>query len=341
MKILITVLITCLLSLFSNAQSFKNPVLDSGADPYSIFVDGYYYYTHTVGDRVVLYKTKNLANLRNAQSKTIWMPPKGTAYSHNIWAPEIHYIDNVWYVYFAADDGDNDNHRMYAIRNATKDPFSEDWEFKGKLAAQPDRWAIDGNVFKYNNQLYMVWSGWEGEINGQQNIYISKMSNPWTLEGNRVLIAQPTYNWEKQGDLNDAKNPPHVNVNEGPQFLEHNGKVFIVFSASGCWTDYYALGLIEFSGGELLNPVAWEKKAKPIFMQSAENAVYAPGHNSFFKSPNGTEDWILYHANANPGDGCEGKRSPRMQKINWNDDSTPNLGVPVSTETLLSIPLEQ
>ena len=167
------------------------------------------------------------------------------------------------------------------------------------------------------------------------------MSNPWTLEGNRVLIAQPTYNWEKQGDLNDAKNPPHVNVNEGPQFLEHNGKVFIVFSASGCWTDYYALGLIEFSGGELLNPVAWEKKAKPIFMQSAENAVYAPGHNSFFKSPNGTEDWILYHANANPGDGCEGKRSPRMQKINWNDDSTPNLGVPVSTETLLSIPLEQ
>ena len=73
-------------------------------------------------------------------------------------------------------------------------------------------------------------------------------------------------------------------------------------------------------------------------MQSLENAVYVPGHNSFFKSPDGSEDYISYRATAHPGDG-ERKGSPRIQQINGNDDRTPDLGVPLSTKTLVSIPL--
>ncbi|SFW50585.1 Beta-xylosidase, GH43 family [Sinomicrobium oceani] len=317
---------------------FTNPLLPSGADPYSTYYNGYYYYTHTLGNRLMLWKTKNLADLKNAESKLIWTPPPGTAYSKEIWAPEFHIIDGKWYVYFAADDGDNNNHRMYVLENTSEDPFKGHWEFKGKVAAWPDRWAIDGNVFTYKNKLYMIWSGWEGDTNHQQNIYIAKMKNPWTIEGKRVLIAEPTYAWEKQGDLQDAKNPPHVNVNEGPQYLERNGNIFIVFSASGCWTDYYALGLIKLKGDDLLNPSSWVKHPEPVFGKSETNSVYAPGHNSFFKSPDGTEDWILYHANSNPGEGCGTKRSPRMQKIRWNADGTPDFGTPVPENEYLTIP---
>ena len=100
----------------NQAQTFQNPLLDSGADPFSVYVDGYYYYTHTMGNRVVLWKTKNLANLREAESKTIWTPPQGSKYSKNVWAPEIHYINNTWYVYVAADNGTNENHRMYVLQ---------------------------------------------------------------------------------------------------------------------------------------------------------------------------------------------------------------------------------
>jgi GH43 family beta-xylosidase len=66
--------------------------------------------------------------------------------------------------------------------------------------------------------------------------------------------------------------------------------------------------------------------------------VYAPGHNSFFKSPNGKEDWILYHANAAPNQGCGRKRSPRAQKFSWNADGTPNFGEPVKTGIPLTAP---
>lgn len=325
-------------SVFAQSGTFTNPLLPSGADPYSTFHQGYYYYTHTLQNRLVLYKTKNLASIAEAESKTIWTPPEGTMYSEEIWAPEFHFIDGKWYVYFAADDGDNKNHRMYVLENDHQDPFAGKWEFKGKVAAWPDRWAIDGNVFTYKEELYMIWSGWEGHTNGQQNIYIAKMSNPWTIEGKRVLIAEPTYIWERQGDLDDANNPPHVNVNEGPQYLERDGNIFIVFSANGCWTDYYSLGLLSLKGTDLLDPASWVKHPEPLFKKSEENSVYAPGHNSFFKSPDGTEDWILYHANSNPGEGCGTRRSPRMQKLQWNEDGTPHLGIPVSEERVLAIP---
>ena len=167
------------------------------------------------------------------------------------------------------------------------------------------------------------------------------MKDPVTIEGRRVRISAPGYDWEKHGDLNDPNNPPHVDVNEGPQFLKHRKKIFIVYSASGCWTDHYSLGLLTFTGKRnLLDSSAWKKSPSPIFQQSPENGVYAPGHNSFFKSPNGKEDWILYHANSAPGQGCGRKRSPRAQPFTWNKDGSPNFGEPLKTGSGISAPGE-
>jgi GH43 family beta-xylosidase len=337
---LTTVFCTCLYGQVSQ-NTFTNPLLPSGADPFSFYKDGYYYYTNTQGNRIILWKTKNIAHLQSAEQKTIFVPPAGTAYSKEIWAPEIHFINNKWYAYFAADNGSNNNHRMYVLENSSLDPMQGEWIFKGKVGDASDKWAIDGDVFIYRKELYMIWSGWEGNENGQQNIYLAKMKNPWSIKGKRMLISAPEYNWEKNGDLNDKNNPPHVNVNEGPQALQHDGKLFVVYSASGCWTDYYALGLLSFTGNKkLMVTRKWKKNPDPVFKQSKENEVYAPGHNSFFKSPDGKEDWILYHANSKPGEGCGRHRSPRAQKFTWNKDGTPNFGEPVKEGLALPIPSE-
>ena len=302
-----------------NQQTFTNPLLPSGADPYSFYKDGFYYYTNTLGDSLVLWKTKNLADLKNAEQKVIWVPPAKTTYSQELWAPEFHFIKGKWYAYFAADDGNNNHHRTYVLENTSADPFKGEWVFKGKVAAiSADKWAIDSDVFEQKGKLYMIWAGWEGDVNGCQNIYIAKMKKPWTIKGKRTLISKPTYTWERNGDLHDANNPAHVDVNEGPQFLKHGNKIFVVYSASGCWTDFYALGMLTASANSNLRRAAsWKKSSQPVFKQSPENSVYAPGHNSFFKSPDGTEDWILYHANSQPGQGCGRERSPRAQKFTW------------------------
>lgn len=57
-----------------------------------------------------------------------------------------------------------------------------------------------------------------------------------------------------------------------------------------------------------------------------------------FKSPDGTEDWIVYHANNSVAGACDAGRTTRVQKFVWNKNGTPNFGIPVSTSDAISAP---
>ncbi len=309
----------------------KNPLLPSGADPWAIHKDGWYYYTNTTGRNLTLWKTRTLAELARAEKKVVWTPPPGTTYSKQLWAPELHFLDGKWYLLFSADDGRNRNHRLYVLENPSPDPLEGQWSMKGKLTTPGDKWSIDGSYFVHRGALYLLWSGWEGDENGEQDIYLSRLSKPWQAEGPRVRISKPAYPWERVGDLArpGPDDKPHVDVNEGPEALVHGDRVFVVYSASGCWTDSYALGMV-WAGAtaDLLDPKAWHKIPQPVFKAANANGTYAAGHNSFFKSPDGKQDWILYHANPEPGQGCGVFRSPRAQPFTWGADGMPDFGTP-------------
>ncbi len=298
--------------------TFTNPLL-SGADPWIIESEGTYYYTYTQGGSIVVYPTKKVSELGKATPVTLWRPASGTGYSKNLWAPELHRISGKWYAYFAADDGSNANHRMYVIENASGNPLQGSWLFKGKIADPTDQWAIDGTILEHNNQLYMIWSGGIAGA-APQNLYIAKMSNPWTIDGERVLISAPEYAWEKYGAA----------INEGPEILKNpEGDVFLIYSGSGYWVDNYSLGLLRLkTGGDPMVRSDWVKASSPVFSQNPAGGAYGTGHNGFFKSPDGKEDWIIYHARSLPNAGDNNGRNVRIQKFIWNTDGTPNFGVP-------------
>lgn len=302
-----------------NKIIFKNPIKEAGADPWVINHDGYYYSCYSNGSNsIYIGKSKKLEDVYNVNSiKKVWQSPAGKEYSAELWAPELHYLDGKWYIYFAADSGKNETHRMFCLEGTSDDPQGE-YTFKNKLSVDDDRWAIDGTVLdKGNGELYFVWSGWEGKQNVSQNIYIAKMSNPFTLTGERAKISMPEQSWERNGT---------PLVNEGPQVLIKNGVIHIVYSASGSWTDDYCLGLLTCKDGDVMNPNSWEKTG-PVFSKS--EGAYGPGHCSFTKSPDGKEDWIIYHANSDSGTGWNG-RGVRMQKFTW-DKNYPIFGTPVKT----------
>ncbi|WP_345243454.1 glycoside hydrolase family 43 protein [Nibrella saemangeumensis] len=314
-------------------RTLTNPLKASGPDPWVVYKDGWYYYMNTVGNRLDLWRTRHMADLGTADRKTVYTPPASGPYSKQLWAPEIHFLNGKWYIYFAADDGRNVNHRMWVLENASADPMQGEWVLKGKLADPGDHWAIDLSVFEHKGKLFAIWSGWEGAINGRQDIYIARLKNPWTMKGDRVRLSKPDLPWEMHGDVPEEwqKNGevPQVLVNEGPQFLRKDKNLFIVYSANACWRDY-CLGQLQYDGsGSLLKAVNWRKSPQPVFVQAPENGVFAPGHNSFFKSPDGREDWILYHANPSETDGCGNKRAPHAQRFSWNPDGTPNFGKPL------------
>jgi GH43 family beta-xylosidase len=316
------------------ANTFTNPLLTSGPDPWVIRKDNSYYYTHTLGNRIGLWKTAKMSELKNATVQVIWTPPATGANSKNIWAPELHFLDGKWYIYYTAGSStDLATQRTFVLENSNADPTTGAWTDRGQIGdPAANVFAIDGTVFTHNGSNYFLWSGQASATDNTQRIYIAKMSNPWTLETPRVLLASPQYPWEIMGA------PPAVN--EGPEILKNpSGRVFMVFSASGCWTDDYALGLMTLKdGGNPMLPADWTKSTSPVFSKKPSASVYGPGHNSFFKSPDGTEDWILYHANSSPGQGCTDTRSPRMQKFTWNADGTPNFGEPVATGAAVQKP---
>lgn len=207
------VIIACLLAVTCNKKSsapqppagmadstFTNPLLTRGPDPWVEQRDTMYYYMNTLGDHLAVYATGRMSDLKNARITTIWTPPSSGSYSKEIWAPEIHFIGNKWYVYFAADDGVNDHHRIYALECSDPDPMKGTWVFRGKIAdTTADKWAIDASVFEYNGQLYMLWSGWQGETNIEQDIFIERMKDPLTLDGPRAMISTPRNAWENAG----------------------------------------------------------------------------------------------------------------------------------------------
>lgn len=344
--IFVIALVLTVVSACAHGDYYNNPLLDRGPDPWALYHNGYYYYMNTTQNDLQLRKTKDITDLRHAQVKTIWTPTD-PANSHDLWAPEIHFMQGKWYVYYAADDGNSDNHQLYVLENDSPDPMDGEFHMKGRISTDKDNnWAIDGSVFENNGSLYLVWSGWQTRRvdTETQCIYIARMKNPWTLGSERVLISKPELEWECHYRNPDGSMLDHiVYVNEGPQPLySPDGKlIHVVYSASGCWTPYYALGMLTANAdADLLTPASWHKVQEPLFRQSPKNGVYGTGHNSFFKSPDGKEDYILYHARDyqtdQPGQGDQ--RNPRCQKFTWDDRGYPVFGVPVSKKTRLRKP---
>ena len=271
--------------------------LYGGCDPWVIAHAGAFYDCRSVGNGVIVRKSDTLAGLSSAEGRVVYRAPAGTAYSANYWAPELHYLDGAWYIYVAADDGENANHRMYVLRG--DDPLGA-FEMVGKITDDTDRWAIDGTVLTWENEHYFVWSGWENDEDGEQNLYIAQMDTPVSIDSPRVKISTPTYKWEKRG----------MGVNEGPVALEKDGALYIVYSASGSWTDDYCLGMLRFAGGDVLNAKSWAKC--PVAVFTGRETAWAPGHCSFVRVEG--VDYIVYHANVDKGTGWNA-RSVRAQPI--------------------------
>lgn len=310
--------------------TFHNPLNNSGPDPWLTYFQGYYYMAVTTwGDAstgLTMRKAKTINKLKTTVPTQIWQDSDSSRCC-NFWAPEFFLLNGPdglrWYGYFTGGAAGTDFVRtqfLQVIESTGTDPMGP-YTYKGKIV---DRNALDGSVLKLNGKMYLIYSEW----NVTQDIAIKEMSNPWETTGNEVVISKPEYGWERQEGT----------VNEGPVELQHQGRTFIIYSASACWGPNYKLGMLEYKGGDPLNPDSWQKNPKPVFQRSDTAGVYGPGHNMFFKSPDGKEDWIIYHANDDPSDGCDMNRTPRIQQFTWNEDGTPDFGSPVSVKTELSVP---
>ncbi|MEZ2336096.1 glycoside hydrolase family 43 protein [Mucilaginibacter sp. RCC_168] len=190
-----------------------------------------------------------------------------------LWAPAVTEKDGKYYIFFGANDIQNNNEKGgigVAVSDKPEGPFKD---YLGKPLidqiinkAQP----IDQFVFRDDNgQYYMIYGGW-----GQCNIV--KLKNDFT--GVEPFEDGVIY----------KKITPEGYV-EGPVMFKRKGKYYFMWSEGG-WTgpDYrvaYAIGDTPFG------PF---KRIGTILKQDASIATGA-GHHSVINVP-GTDEWyIVYH----------------------------------------------
>jgi GH43 family beta-xylosidase len=313
-------------------RQFTNPIVPSGADPWVIPWEGTYYYCFSRGRGIHVRRADCLVDIGRGVEARVWEPPRRGPYSRNLWAPELHRFGDRWYIYVAADDGENANHRMYVLEGDHHDPL-QPFRFLGKVEPETDRWAIDGTVGLINGHPHFVWSGWEGRRNVRQDLYIAVMTGPETLAGDRSCISVPELPWERLGPEWDREEFPG-GINEGPQFLIRGEAVHLIYSANGSWTDDYCLGRLTFRGGDPLRRESWEKHDEPVFSRTDD--VFGPGHACFVSTIEGDEDWIVYHAAKRQGSGWD--RDVRAQRFDWDEHGAPRFGAPISAGVPIDAP---
>lgn len=313
----------------SEKTHFTNPLSNSGPDPWVTYYDGNYYMAATTwggpSTGLTMQKAPTINELKTASPVRIWQDSTADR-SSNYWAPEFFLLDGPkgkrWYGYFTGGAPGNDfvnTQYSHVIESEGLDPMGP-YHYMGKLV---ERNALDASILEVGDKLYAVYSVW----NVRQSLAIKEMKNPWETIGDEVIIARPMLPWEKQTGT----------VCEGPAALYHEGRTFIVYAASACWGPDYKLGLLELTG-DPMDRNAWVKFPEPVFQRDDEASVFGPGHATFFKSPDGREDWMAYHANDAITDGCDMGRTPRIQPFSWTKEGIPDFGTPVASDEWVPVP---
>ncbi|MEU8821137.1 glycoside hydrolase family 43 protein [Actinoplanes sp. NPDC048796] len=246
------------------------------ADPSVIRVGATYIGVQSTGAGIAVRQGPSPEAVATAPARTVWSDTRNLG---EVWAPEIALDGGRYYIHFSA--GRAAAHRMYVISSASA---ATGYGAETQVALPDDKWAIDGSMFVFNGQRWFVWSGWAGDTNLEQNIYLAKMSSPYAATGPRYVVSQPRESWERV-----VGNPF---INEAPEPIrDPDGRLHIVYSANGSWSDQYCLADLRLrAGGDPTYVWDWYKSNGCLFGSNRATmmpgwdptlSVDGPGHHTF------------------------------------------------------------
>ena len=293
-------------------RKFANPIIPSSPmhnayDPYVLLHNGYYYHCYDGVDGVYVSKAERLQDIGNVEPCLVYAYQQSGAL-HSWYAPELYFLDGVWYIYGSPDIG-NGVHSMSVLMNTDPEPITP-FTNMGHIQNLGGGWSLDGTVFMHEGKNYFIWSS-------GRKLHISLLNKPWELADEGRVIGELEYEFEKRSGL----------IMEGPAVLQKDGRVYLVYSCNDSMTDDYALGIMTLTGNDPTSKASWTKHPYPIFEKTED--IFGPGHCSFTKVWDDGEwkDYVVYHANLTSCTGWCG-RSAWAQEVFYDKDGFPVLGTP-------------
>ncbi|HID38747.1 MAG TPA: glycoside hydrolase [Calditrichaeota bacterium] len=321
---------------FAQDSTYTNPVgnISGIGDPFVLKHDGRYYMYGTSeasrgfkvwqSDDLVSWMEKGLA-FDNGYPGNGW----GTG---DFWAPEVIYYDGLFHMTYSARARDG---KLKICLAKSPDPLGPFVNIKTPLLDSALT-CIDGNILIDDDgtpYLYYSKDCSGNVINGKHvsQIYVQELK-PHSLDpvGEPVLCIQPNQAWEHPQN--------GWQWNEGPFVLKNKGLYYLMYSANYYASADYAIGYATAN-----NPFGpWKKyEGNPVLEKDLRIGVSGPGHNSVTRSPDNTEQFVVYHTHTYP-DAPSGDRQPNIDRMYFIGDSLKIIGptrspqpIPSSDNTFL------
>lgn len=99
-----------------DASTYSNPLRNpEGSDPFIVYTGGYYYLLTTTWTDVSISRATTLDGLKSSTKKVVYSTTTASRCC-NVWSPEVHYFDGVWYIYYTAGETtDLDGQRVHVL----------------------------------------------------------------------------------------------------------------------------------------------------------------------------------------------------------------------------------
>lgn len=269
---------------------YRNP-LAYGSDPFAMLADDGYYYVLCSGWE--FYRTKDLIHYESLGQA--YTPTEDDWFLGAASAPELYHFGDKYYIFHTTESKINPTNELenrqigVLVSNRPEGPYKD---LLGRPIFDPGYCAIDIHVYHEDDKFYLYWC-WScyhhpvGKDDLEESwIFGAELKPDFTdIIGHPKLMVHPCQEWENHTV------PLHQRRwNEGPFVLKHNGVYYMTFSAN-TFEDY---GVGYATAPTPLGP--WTKAPEnPILYPMPERNIYAPGHNSFIHSKDGSELFMVYH----------------------------------------------
>ena len=310
---------------------FTNPVASSTPDPHVSRHGDAIYLVYSPGDRILLRRADTLLDLGDAEERELWVPPPDTMHSTDLWGPELHRIDGRYVIYYSATDasflGLSPDYRIWALEADGDDPFTATWTHRGPIVV-PEQDAVAVHPTVFGGGRYLAWTGARAGVDFQRRLFVATLTDAFTVQGPGIEIASAVEAWET--DVSSSL--------EAPAIVERGGVRMLVYAASSCISVERSLGvLVQDAEDSPLDAASWTRRDTPWMVSSTTQGTHAPGQPGFVTSPDGTEDWLVYHAAATPTGGCGAQRALHLNRVRWLPDG-PAVDGPTGPTTPIAAP---
>lgn len=312
----------------------NDPNMDTGmSDPCVTMYKGKYYLSSSGNQNIVLRCANTPEGVFSAEPVVIYrVPLQPGQHMNGTWAAELHVIDEVPYLFTTiCPNGDWTHVKSVVLRcrGELLDPAA--WEAprfcvkaNGELLTEGGI-SLDMTHFRDHGTDYVMWSdrkiryGTDPLVIEPADVYIATIdpAAPWRLTSDPVCVLRPVFGWDRC----------ETEVEEGPYLLRHGDELFVTVSGSSTgMADLYAVGLLHAkTGGNLLDPAAWDWWPYPLLTKESVPGEFGPGHNNFVQDPETGDDLMVYHAVPHDANGRALHRRPAMRRVHWASSGLPYL----------------